>query len=65
MAAAPTARRNQVAVDDGSSKNCYVTFKPSSTQTYKIRVQNRVLTGPGAPTHRNIDNRCTLKWEPK
>ena len=55
----------EIAKDDGPSKNCYVTFKPASTQTYKIQVQNRVLMGAGAPLHRNVDNRCTLKWEPK
>ena len=54
----------EIARDDGPSKNCYVAFKPASTQTYKIQVQNRTLTGPGAPVHRNVDNRCTLKWEP-
>jgi Bacterial pre-peptidase C-terminal domain len=59
------ASGNKVAVDEGDSQNCHVAFTADSTQTYKIQVQNRTLTGPGAPTHRNIDNRCTLRWEPK
>ena len=59
------SKGNQVIADEGSSKNCHVEFTPPSTQTYKIQVKNRILTGPGAPTQRNIDNRCTLRWEPK
>ena len=29
------------------------------------RTNTVVLMGAGAPTQRNIDNRCTLRWEPK
>ena len=57
----------EVVKDVGESKNCHVTFTPDKTQTYKIEVQNRKLTPESLPQNkaRNIDNRVTLKWEPK
>jgi hypothetical protein len=58
------ARGSQVAVDEGDSKDCHVSFVPASTQRFKIEVQNRVRLEPWLQS-RNIDNRCTLSWEPK
>ncbi len=54
----------QVVADEGDSKDCYVTFVPSSTQRFRIEVQNRVRLEPYLKS-RNIANRCTLRWEPR
>ncbi len=53
-----------VVADEGDSKDCYVTFVPKTTQRFRIEVQNRIRLEPYLQA-RNIDNRCTLKWEPK
>lgn len=52
-----------VTRDEGDSKNCYVTWNPSSTQSYKVEVQNRVRLEPHLQ-FRNRDNYCTLKYSP-
>ncbi|MCI0455522.1 MAG: hypothetical protein L0Z62_00915 [Gemmataceae bacterium] len=58
------AEGDEVAVDEGDSKDCYVSFVPAATQRFRIEVQNRVRLEPYL-RGRNIANRCTLKWEPK
>lgn len=55
---------NKVMSDEGMSKDCHVVFTPDKTQIYKIEMQNRTFNDPRGK-HKNIDNRVTLKWEPK
>jgi hypothetical protein len=53
-----------IVKDEGDDKDCHVVFTPETTQRFKIEVQNRVRGEPELKA-RNVDNRCTLKWEPK
>ncbi len=53
-----------VAKDEEINKNCMVSFKPEATQTYSIRVVNRVLLD-SCYQYKNVDNRCTLSWQVK
>jgi hypothetical protein len=54
------AKGRQILADEGPSKDCYLQWVPPETQTYTVRVVNRVLQGFGAPAHRNRDNRGTV-----
>jgi hypothetical protein len=51
-----------VAVDEGDSKDCYVRFVASETQTYRVEVQNRVRLEPWQK-QRNGPNRGTLRYQ--
>jgi hypothetical protein len=54
--------RKLIVKDEDDSRNCYVTFVPRETQTYKVVVANRIRLEHFL-MERNRDNRCTLKWE--
>jgi hypothetical protein len=54
--------RKLVVKDEDDSRNCFVTFFPTQTQTYKVVVANRIRLEHFL-MERNRDNRCTLKWE--
>jgi hypothetical protein len=50
-----------IVADTRDSKDCYVTFVPRRTQTYRLEVLN-IGKGSKLPVG---PNRCTLKWLPK
>lgn len=51
---------NRVAWDEGLSSNCFVSFVPPTTRTYRVEVWNRNLIDmPG----RNGQNSGTLEWK--
>ncbi len=54
------AANRKVAQDVAFNKDCYVTFVPTQTQTYRIEVVN-VNMGGMLPVG---NNRCTMKWSP-
>jgi hypothetical protein len=54
-------RGMQVAEDTRFDKDCYVTWIPDRTQTYKIKVANINRDGK-LPVG---NNRCTMSWNPK
>jgi hypothetical protein len=58
------ARGALVVKDEYDDKNCSVSFTPRETQRFKIVVVNRIRLD-SHQQHRNRDNRCTLKYEPK
>ena len=55
------AKGVKVAEDQRDFKDCYVSFTPQRTETFKIEVVNinRMSRLPVGP------NRCTMKWTPK
>jgi hypothetical protein len=56
------SKRQRVAVDEGDSKDCYVTFVPTTTQSYQVEVQNRVRLEPFLQ-HRNGPNSGVLRFK--
>jgi hypothetical protein len=50
-----------VAVDDGDGKDCYVSFVPPITQSYRVELQNRVRMEPWQQ-HRNGPNSGVLRF---
>jgi hypothetical protein len=55
--------KNFLHKDDGMQKDCYVTWIPANTQTYKVVVWNRVHIPP-AP-HIEGPNRVTMSFSPQ
>lgn len=53
---------NLLVKDEADSKNCFVTFTPKGTQSFKLLVVNRIRL-EFFLMERNRENRCTLKWE--
>ncbi len=53
-------RGQKITMDTRFDKDCYVTFVPPQTQTYKLEVVN-INLGGRLPVG---SNRCTLRWSP-
>jgi hypothetical protein len=51
-----------VVRDEDDSRNCFVSFTPKETQTFKLLVVNRIRLEHHL-MERNRDNQCRLKWE--
>jgi hypothetical protein len=54
-------QNHMVAFDDGDGKDCYVSFVPPITQTYRVELQNRVRMEPWQQ-HRNGPNSGVLRF---
>jgi len=54
---------NEILKDEAGSSNCFLTFVPAATKSYKIEVVNRQLIGPGMDTMRNGHNSGTFVYK--
>lgn len=54
---------NKIRQDEGASSDCFLSFTPASTRTYRVEVANRQLIGPPQELWRNGHNSGTFTYK--